>query len=227
MVVGNWSFRTSARSGQSIPLASTQRFIIIIYKYTVAVFRCATRGHQISLQVVVSHHVVAGIWTQDLWKSSQCSYPLSHLASPPTPILFHKCRCAKHWSTLLTREKDRDRTTGLSLIRGAARHVLASAWRVRKGLPSVKPLYLICGIQNFLCCFFRWVRWLTTQSSMVCRLEQWRRSTDWGTPSEATSGKTEPERGACGLWGWSWSHCLRHGIGSSVFLGFAGPDLPA
>jgi hypothetical protein len=37
---------------------------------------CATTaqwGHQISLWMVVSHHVVAGIWTQDLWKRSQCS----------------------------------------------------------------------------------------------------------------------------------------------------------
>jgi hypothetical protein len=32
--------------------------------------------------MVVSHHVVAGNWTQDLWKSSQCSSPLSHLFSP-------------------------------------------------------------------------------------------------------------------------------------------------
>jgi hypothetical protein len=31
--------------------------------------------------MVVSHHVVAGIWTQDIWKSSQCSYLLSHLSS--------------------------------------------------------------------------------------------------------------------------------------------------
>jgi hypothetical protein len=56
--------------------------LFIVCKYTVAVFRHTRRGHQISFQVVVSHHVVAGIWTQDLWKSSQCSYPLSHLASP-------------------------------------------------------------------------------------------------------------------------------------------------
>jgi hypothetical protein len=55
---------------------------IIIHKYTVADFRCTRRGCQISLGVVVSHHVVAGIWTPDLWKSSQCSYPLSHLTSP-------------------------------------------------------------------------------------------------------------------------------------------------
>jgi hypothetical protein len=34
--------------------------IFIIYKYTVAVFIHTRRGHQISLQMVVRHHVVAG-----------------------------------------------------------------------------------------------------------------------------------------------------------------------
>jgi hypothetical protein len=34
--------------------------LLIIYKHTVAVFRHTRRGHQISLQMVVSHHVVAG-----------------------------------------------------------------------------------------------------------------------------------------------------------------------
>jgi hypothetical protein len=48
-------------------------YLFITCKYTVAVFKHAKRGHQISLQMVVSHHVVAGIWTQDFWKSSQCS----------------------------------------------------------------------------------------------------------------------------------------------------------
>jgi hypothetical protein len=38
---------------------------IIINKYTVAVPRCPRRGRQISFRVVVSHHVVAGIWTHD------------------------------------------------------------------------------------------------------------------------------------------------------------------
>jgi hypothetical protein len=46
---------------------------IYLCKYTVAVFRHSRRGCQISLWMVVSHHVVAGIWTQDLRKSSQCS----------------------------------------------------------------------------------------------------------------------------------------------------------
>jgi hypothetical protein len=45
-------------------------YLFIICKYTVAVFRHSRRGHQISLRMVVSHHVVAGIWTQDLQKNS-------------------------------------------------------------------------------------------------------------------------------------------------------------
>ena len=36
-------------------------YLFITCKYTVAVFRHTRRGRQISLQMVVSHHVVAGI----------------------------------------------------------------------------------------------------------------------------------------------------------------------
>ena len=36
-------------------------YLLIICKYTVAVFRHSRRGSQISLRMVVSHHVVAGI----------------------------------------------------------------------------------------------------------------------------------------------------------------------
>jgi uncharacterized membrane protein len=36
-------------------------YLFIICKYTVAVFRHTRRGRQISLQMAVSHHVVAGI----------------------------------------------------------------------------------------------------------------------------------------------------------------------
>jgi hypothetical protein len=50
-------------------------YLFIICKYTVAVFRHSRRGHQISLRVVVSHHVVAGIWTLDLRKSSRVLLP--------------------------------------------------------------------------------------------------------------------------------------------------------
>jgi hypothetical protein len=66
-----------------VNLALAQRFIyfIIINKYTIAVFRCTRKGHQISFQVVVSYHVVARIWAQHLQNSSQCSHPLRHLAS--------------------------------------------------------------------------------------------------------------------------------------------------
>jgi hypothetical protein len=48
-------------------------YLFIICKYTVAVFSYSRRRRQISLWMVVSHHVVAGIWTQDLRKSSPCS----------------------------------------------------------------------------------------------------------------------------------------------------------
>jgi hypothetical protein len=49
-----------AWSDQSSKLWSKDLFITIS-KYTVAVFRHTRRGHQISLQMVVSLHVVAGI----------------------------------------------------------------------------------------------------------------------------------------------------------------------
>jgi hypothetical protein len=50
-------------------------YLFIIWKYIVAVFRHSRRGSQISLQMVVSHHVVAGIWTLDLRKSSRVLLP--------------------------------------------------------------------------------------------------------------------------------------------------------
>jgi hypothetical protein len=86
------NFRTSACSGQPTHSSrlcslspcslSPKDLFIIIHKYTVAIFRCPRRGHHISLWMVVSHHVAAWIWTQGLPKSSQYSYPMSHLPSP-------------------------------------------------------------------------------------------------------------------------------------------------
>jgi hypothetical protein len=49
--------------------------LFIICKYTIAVFRHCRRGRQILLQMVVSHHVVAGILTPDLRKSSRVLLP--------------------------------------------------------------------------------------------------------------------------------------------------------
>jgi hypothetical protein len=42
-----------------------------MYEYIVAILRHTSRGQQIPLQMIVSHHVIAENWTQDLWKSSQ------------------------------------------------------------------------------------------------------------------------------------------------------------
>ena len=65
-------------------------YLFIICKYTVAVFRHSRREHQISLQIVVSHHVVAGIWTPYLWKSS---WVLLHWAISPARIRYSYCLC--------------------------------------------------------------------------------------------------------------------------------------
>jgi hypothetical protein len=63
-------------------------YLFITCKYTVAVFRRTRRGHQISLRVVVSHQVVAGIWTWDLRKSSQVLLPTEPSHQPHTvPLL--------------------------------------------------------------------------------------------------------------------------------------------
>jgi hypothetical protein len=49
------------QAGKVSYLLRPKDFFIIIHKYTVAVFRRTRRRCQISLRVVVSHHVVAGI----------------------------------------------------------------------------------------------------------------------------------------------------------------------
>jgi hypothetical protein len=56
------AYRVSSRTARAIQRNSvSEKKIIIICKYTVAVFRHSRRGDQISPQMVVSHHVVAGI----------------------------------------------------------------------------------------------------------------------------------------------------------------------
>jgi hypothetical protein len=61
----NKQTKLSSRCFYSNILKDLISFLIFIYlfyvcEYTVAVFRHTRRGHQIPLQMVVSHHVVAG-----------------------------------------------------------------------------------------------------------------------------------------------------------------------
>ena len=51
------------------------RFIYSLYVSTLWLSSDSRRGCQISLQMVVSHDVVAGIWTLDLWKNSRVLLP--------------------------------------------------------------------------------------------------------------------------------------------------------
>ena len=82
-------------------------YLFIICKYTVAVFRHSRRGGQISLWMVVSHHVVAGIWTQDLWKSSQVLLPTEPSHQPCFAYLslfIAASSVAQIWLILYNRE---------------------------------------------------------------------------------------------------------------------------
>jgi hypothetical protein len=75
------------------------KYLFIICKYTVAVFRLSRRGSQITLRMVVSHHVVAGIWTPDLRKSSRVLLPTEPSHQPPF-FFFLKIYLLLHVSTL-------------------------------------------------------------------------------------------------------------------------------
>jgi hypothetical protein len=60
---GCWELNSGPLEEQSVLLIAeaispAQRFIYL-YEYTVAIFRRTRRGHQIPLQMDVSHHVVA------------------------------------------------------------------------------------------------------------------------------------------------------------------------
>jgi hypothetical protein len=63
-------------------------YLFIICKYTVAVFRHSRRGRQISFWMIVSHHVVARIWTQDLQKSSWVLLPTEPSHQPAKSLFF-------------------------------------------------------------------------------------------------------------------------------------------
>jgi hypothetical protein len=82
-------------------------YLFIICKYTVVVFRYTRRGHQISLRVVVSHHVVAGIWTSDLRKSSRVPLP-TEPSHQPLHLHFWVSISPGMWNSLIWLLSSRD-----------------------------------------------------------------------------------------------------------------------
>jgi len=50
-----------SKSKKNVLFCFFKIYLFYVYEYTVAVFRHTRRGHQIPLQMAVSHHVVAGI----------------------------------------------------------------------------------------------------------------------------------------------------------------------
>jgi hypothetical protein len=75
---------------------------------------CLQKGHWIPRQMVEGNHVVAGNWTQNLWKSSQCSELLSHLSSPIT-IIWRQC-ISLIWLDWLSRLSPASTSPGLGCL---------------------------------------------------------------------------------------------------------------
>jgi hypothetical protein len=102
---GCWELNSGPLEEQPVPLTAEpslsllicnynfttffKKDLFIICKFTVAVFRHTRRGSQILLWMVVSHHVVAGIWTLDLWKSSQVLLPTEPSHQPNFATLMN------------------------------------------------------------------------------------------------------------------------------------------
>jgi hypothetical protein len=72
-------------------------FFINICKYTAAVFRHTS---QISLRMVVSHHVFAGTWTQDLQKSSRVLLPAEPSHQPSYDIYSLVLNKIEKWKSI-------------------------------------------------------------------------------------------------------------------------------
>lgn len=66
-------------------------YLFCVYEYTIAVFRHIRNGHQIPLQMVVSHHVGTGDWTLVLCKS------VSALTAEPALALSVNCQAVSLW----------------------------------------------------------------------------------------------------------------------------------
>lgn len=62
--------------------ALLQHFLNAFYVHECFVLMRNRKGHQITLQTVVSHHLGAGNWTWVLKKNSQCFSLISHLSIP-------------------------------------------------------------------------------------------------------------------------------------------------
>ena len=67
-----WSARTHTyiHSGTHAYIKYNFLTDLFVWMICLHVYLKVSRGHWIPLQMVVSHHVVAGNWTQDLWKNT-------------------------------------------------------------------------------------------------------------------------------------------------------------
>ena len=68
-IVSNFTLKLWARISLPFFLFFSSIYLFYLYEHTEAFFRTTRRRHQIPLHMVANHRVVAGNWTQDLWKS--------------------------------------------------------------------------------------------------------------------------------------------------------------
>jgi hypothetical protein len=108
-------------------------YFINICKYTVAVFRHSRRGRQILLWMVVSHHVVAGIWTLDLRRSSRVLLP-----TEPS----HQPKCLR-LSIAAIKHHDQKASWGRKGLFGLHFYIIIHHWRKSRQSRTWWPTPLI------------------------------------------------------------------------------------
>ena len=124
-------------------------FIYFVWEFYLYVHLSARRGHQIPLEMVeIPLEMVAGNWTQDLWKSRQWSWLLSHLSSPRLCLLYSQMnRCAQ--SVTIQQTILRNCTTFICVHRFMCAfmymciHMHGDGYTM-SNVPSTKPIYIIC-----------------------------------------------------------------------------------
>jgi hypothetical protein len=182
-------------------------YLFIICKYTVAVLRHSRRGSQISLRMVVSHHVVAGIWTPDLWKSSRVLLP-TEPSHQPKCLLFNRTFSGLHLKVanscptiLLNAIYSRGRGSAGEGLPGCT-----SMWAWACVLTPVRSQHTGMHLDHTSQQVEAgrsgdWEQW-AAHRDLVLRKEQQRRQTDGTRPQPLTSTHTYSHRPQ------SYGHCI-------------------
>jgi hypothetical protein len=99
--VASVSHQLSHLTASMFPFFLKKIYLFHVCEYTVNVFRHTRRGQQIPSQMIVSHHdVVAGNWTLNLQKSSQCSWSWAISPASKHFLFWYTVSGIPHWLQL-------------------------------------------------------------------------------------------------------------------------------